>query len=84
MSSLWTRLTKSWGLLGRLMEYENTQRKFGANPTYVLVQVEDEEGVEEVLMFTHHQIDVARERASKNPEDVERFMEENALSDLLD
>ena len=71
---------------GHLVKVANTQRKIlksghqtGAG-TYVAVWVE-EEGKEECLLFTENQIEVARKRAAKNPEDIPK---KGWLTDLLD
>jgi hypothetical protein len=56
---------------GRLIEVENTERKFGSAPSYIAVQVEDADGGNErCILFTQDEINKAQERASKNPEDL--------------
>lgn len=73
---------------GRMIPVENTQRKVlksghvtGAE-TLVAIPVEDEKGEnEEWLLFTPHQIEVARKRAAKNPEDIPK---KNFFEKLID
>jgi hypothetical protein len=49
---------------------------------YIQIKVEDETGKkEEKLLFTPHQIEIARKRAAKNPEDL---MKDNFIRNLLD
>ena len=56
---------------GRLIEVDNTDRKFGSALSYIAVQVEDEDGSNErCILFTQDEINKAHERASKNPEDL--------------
>jgi len=43
---------------------KNKDRKFGANAEYLRIEIEDE-----VLLFTRHELNVARARARRNPED---------------
>ena len=71
---------------GHLVKVANTNRKVlksghqtGAT-TYTAVWVE-ESGNEECLLFTDNQLEVARRRASKNPEDIPK---KGWLTDLLD
>jgi len=59
--------------LGRQVEVENTERTFGSADKYTMVWMEDATGdVEEPFLFTDVEIQVARERARKNPEDIKR------------
>ena len=56
---------------GRLIEVDNTDRKFDSALSYIAVQVEDEDGSNErCILFTQDEINKAQERASKNPEDL--------------
>jgi len=56
---------------GRLIEVDNTDRKFGSALSYIAVQVEDEDGSNErCILFTQDEINKAQERAKKNPEDL--------------
>ena len=56
---------------GRLIEVDNTDRKFGSATSYIAVQVEDEDGSNErCILFTQDEINKAQERAKKNPEDL--------------
>ena len=67
---------------GRLIQVENTERKFGSAHSYIAVQVEDEDGSNErCILFTQDEIDKAQERANKNPEDL---TEKGFLTDLFD
>ena len=47
----------------------NRQPKFGAQPTYFPVTVVAQNGKKIRALFTENQIDVAIERAYRNPED---------------
>jgi hypothetical protein len=56
---------------GRLIQVDNTDRKFGSALSYIAVQVEDADGSNErCILFTQDEINKAQERASKNPEDL--------------
>lgn len=56
---------------GRLIEVDNTDRKFGSALSYIAVQVEDADGGNErCILFTQNEINKAYERAKKNPEDL--------------
>jgi hypothetical protein len=56
---------------GRLIQVENTERKFGSAHSYIAVQVEDENGSNErCILFTQDEINKAQKRADKNPEDL--------------
>ena len=56
---------------GRLIEVENTERKFGSANSDIAVQVEDtDETNERCILFTQNEINKERERANKNPEDL--------------
>ena len=56
---------------GRLIEVDNTDRKFGSALSYIAVQVEDEDGSNErCILFTQDEINKAHKRAKKNPEDL--------------
>lgn len=88
---LWDFLTQSMGLLGKLIFIKNADRRFGSADEYVVIQVEHDgsderfsEGEEEVLLFTPHQLEQARFRAAKNPEDIEAFLKDHAIQDSVD
>lgn len=56
---------------GRMITVDNKSRRFGQNPTYVLLHVEDSTGHrEEPLLFTESDIIRARARAQTNAEDI--------------
>jgi signal-transduction protein with cAMP-binding, CBS, and nucleotidyltransferase domain len=55
--------------LGELVRVENARRKFGSAKEYCAVYVEAE-GRVEPLMLTLQEYALARERATKNPEDM--------------
>lgn len=82
--SFWSKLGASLGLLGKPMRIENKERKFGEAPFYIAVQVEDDEGDEEVLLFTDYEINNARDRARKNSEDVVAFLADHKVRDMVD
>jgi hypothetical protein len=68
--------------LGRRIEVENKNQKFGAAKKYIAIQVENEDGKgEKCLLFTEHQLKVAEERAKKNPEDLTK---KGFITDLID
>ena len=72
----------SWKVrMGKLIRVVNKGRKAGANLTYLLTKIQDENGYEFYALFTDHQIDVALARAEKNPEDV---VQTTWLRDMLD
>ena len=61
------------GIDSRIIEgekVENTEFKFGETIEYFPAYLEDKNGSEIPLMFTEHELEVARIRASKNPEDM--------------
>jgi hypothetical protein len=67
---------------GRLIEVDNTDRKFGSATSYIAVQVEDADGSNErCILFTQDEINKAHERAKKNPEDL---TEKGFFTNLLD
>lgn len=67
---------------GRLIEVENTERKFGSASSYIAVQVENEDGSNErCILFTQDEINKAQERANKNPEDLTK---KGFLTNLFD
>lgn len=86
------KLGESLGLLGKPVEIENMNKKFGEDTSYIAIQIEHhdefdestEGGYEEVLLFTKHDIEQARERAQKNPEDIAKFLSDNKWRDMLD
>jgi hypothetical protein len=51
-------------------EVENTERTFGSQKTYFPLKIQNEDGEISVALFTKDQIDVAIERAGRNPEDI--------------
>tara|TARA_R100001594_G_scaffold83173_1_gene117848 strand:- start:84 stop:311 length:228 start_codon:yes stop_codon:yes gene_type:complete len=56
---------------GRLFKVVNKDKKFGANEFYVFTYLEDSDGENETpYLFTPSQLEVARIRAEKNPEDL--------------
>ena len=56
---------------GRLFKVVNKGRKFGANEFYAFVYLEDSDGDNETpYLFTPSQLEVAKTRAEKNPEDL--------------
>lgn len=94
MAFSWTGLFggESLGLLGKPVEIDNRDKKFGEDSSYIALQIEHhaefdestEGGYEEVLLFTKNDLERARERAQKNPEDVVAFLSENKMKDMLD
>jgi hypothetical protein len=67
---------------GRLVRVWNQDRVFGSSAEYVAVWVENSKGSEEeCLLFTEKEIQTARERASKNIEDL---TEKGFITDLID
>lgn len=59
-----------YGKLPRLDEpVENSEHKFGEAGTYFRVDVIDADGDRKVAFFTEAQIQVAIDRAARNPED---------------
>lgn len=85
-------LTQSLGLLGRPIRIPNMDRKFGEANFYTAIQIEHDGkydkkvdiGYEEVLLFTEHEIQKARERARKNTEDIAKFLEEHKIRNAID
>ena len=60
--------------MGRLIPVWNQDPKSLANDTYVSVHVDSFDGkTRECLLFTENQIEVARQRAAKNPEDCTKI-----------
>jgi hypothetical protein len=56
---------------GRMIPVDNTNRAFGSALSYVAIQVENQDGREEqCLLFTQAEIDNAKKRAARNPEDL--------------
>ena len=49
---------------------ENHERKFGADPYYYHARVKCHDKVTRDALFTHHDVQNAMIRASKNPEDL--------------
>lgn len=67
---------------GRLFTVENTARKFGAKEFYVFTILENSDGKNETpYLFTSHQLEEAKVRAEKNPEDL---LKKDRLTDWLD
>ena len=67
---------------GRLFKVKNKGRKFGANEFYAFVYLEDSDGDNETpYLFTTHQLEEAKIRAEKNPEDL---LKKDRLTDWLD
>ena len=90
--SLWTMLGKSLGLLGKPYLIHNLKAKFGASSQYWAVQLEwpkdydDEKKASEetVILLTPQELERAIDRAKKNPEDVQMFLKDHAMQDLVD
>ena len=57
---------------GRLFLVANKWKRYGSREDYVFTLLEGSNGKEEPHLFTDAQIKVARERATKNPEDCLR------------
>ena len=56
---------------GRLFKVENKGRVFGANKEYIFTILEDSDGENETAyLFSGTQLEVAKTRAEKNPEDL--------------
>jgi|TARA_R110000751_G_C13518968_1_gene452527 hypothetical protein len=55
---------------GKIIEVINKDRKFGANEKYYAIWSEDNSKREQCLLFTKHQLSVAKKRAAKNLEDI--------------
>jgi len=55
---------------GKIIAVNNKGKKFGANDQYYAIWVEDINKKELCLLFTEHQLTIAKERANKNPEDI--------------
>lgn len=55
---------------GKILLVENKDKKFGAADQYFAVWVENSKGKEFPLLFTEREINIAIDRANKNPEDV--------------
>ena len=67
---------------GRMFGVDNKDKKFGANKQYVFVYLKNSDGDNELpYLFTSNQIQVARIRAQKNPEDL---LKKDRLTDLFD
>jgi len=61
----------------------NKDKKFAANDTYYPCRVEFNDGLVGNALFTKNQIEVAIERASKNPEDIpEKTFWESLIRDV--
>jgi len=88
----WNFMGQSLGLLGRVMRFDNKERRFGSDQNYLVVQVEHDgkaikdtsTGEEEVLLMTDHEFETMRDRARANPEDVKAFLEANKVRDGVD
>ena len=67
---------------GRLFKVVNKDKKFGANEVYVFTYLEDSDGENETpYLFTPSQLEVARIRAEKNPEDL---LKKDRITDWFD
>jgi hypothetical protein len=67
---------------GRKILVENQDKKPAANRVYVAIWIEDPDGDnEECLLFTMNELERARVRAQKNPEDIP---EKGFFTDLFD
>lgn len=69
----------------KLNKVENKNRKWNENKAYFPLQVELEDGSKAWLMFTYNQLNVAYERAKRNPEDIpeEKAEESSVLGKLF-
>lgn len=65
---------------GLIQEVDNKERNLGSAIKYLAVWVE-RNGVEFCLLFTEHEINVAKERSEKNEEDIPK---KSFLTDLTD
>ena len=66
---------------GKIITVANTQRKFGANSEYYAIWIENAKKQEKCLLFTEHELNRARDRADKNPEDIPK---KGFFADLVD
>ena len=67
---------------GRQVLVENIDKHPLANKYYICIWIEDSDGKnEEALLFTVDELEVARDRAKRNPEDIPK---KDWLTDLLD
>jgi len=66
---------------GKIIEVENTDRKFGANESYFAIWTENSKKKEMCLLFTAHQLATAKKRANKNTEDIPK---KGFFTDLFD
>ena len=90
--SLWNLLGKSLGLLGKPYLIHNLKAKFGESSQYWAIQLEwpkdydDEKKVAEevVILMTPHELERALERAKRNPEDLQMFLKDHAVQDVVD
>jgi hypothetical protein len=55
---------------GKVIQVENKNKKFGANSDYYAIWVENSKGSEYCLLFTEYELNRAKDRANKNPEDI--------------
>ena len=65
---------------GKIITVANKNRKFGANEEYYAIWV-DTNGKEHCLLFTEYELNRAKDRAEKNPEDIPR---KGFFTDLFD
>ena len=73
---------RSWRIrMGKLVRVPNKAKKFGANASYLLTKLQRPKGSEVYALFTDHQIEVALQRARRNPEDL---LETAKLMNLVD
>lgn len=66
---------------GKIIKVDNKERKFGANPEYLAIWVENQSNDEFCLLFTERELKVAKDRADKNKEDIPR---KGFFTDLFD
>ena len=66
---------------GNILLVENKDKKFGAADEYYAVWVENTKGKEFPLLFTERELNIAIDRAEKNPEDIPK---KGFFTDLFD
>ena len=66
---------------GKIIRVDNKERKFGANPEYLAIWVENQSNDEFCLLFTERELKVAKDRGDKNKEDIPR---KGFFTDLFD
>jgi len=66
---------------GNILLVENKDKKFGAADQYYAVWVENTKGKEFPLLITERELNIAIDRAEKNPEDIPK---KGFFTDLYD